>query len=161
MRLTIFAISLAVLSTQPKSLLITSDEEKHRSASKTASCTSGTKRCVFPFVFNSRIITSCTTIDGDATPWCATKVTEEKSVKEWAYCEDDCPGVEPVEMFVHPENAVGRCGKIYFFAKFITIFDQKFVVYQMNLEQQRLLEGMRLKQENIPGRFYRLRSLQH
>ena len=37
--------------------------------------TSGCGNCVFPFIFAGRIHTTCTTMDGDSTPWCSTKVS--------------------------------------------------------------------------------------
>eukprot|EP00091_Calanus_sinicus_P012728 TRINITY_DN28472_c0_g1_i1.p1 TRINITY_DN28472_c0_g1~~TRINITY_DN28472_c0_g1_i1.p1 ORF type:complete len:193 (+),score=51.83 TRINITY_DN28472_c0_g1_i1:79-579(+) len=27
----------------------------------------------------------------------------------WGYCHRECPGVREVEMFIHPDNAVGSC----------------------------------------------------
>merc|ERR1719483_810222 len=66
--------------------------------------------CVFPFVFNERIHNTCTTIDGDATPWCATTVDESGNFNGgWEYCESSCPGITTPTMQIHPNNAVGSC----------------------------------------------------
>lgn len=86
------------------------EQNQTKTSSELASCSHGPKQCVFPFIFNNRIITSCTTIDGDTTPWCATSVSREEKMTGWGYCARDCPGVKDVEMYVHPDNAVGSCG---------------------------------------------------
>lgn len=66
--------------------------------------------CVFPFIFNGRLFDSCTTIDGDATPWCATSVDSAGNYGgTWEYCQSSCPGVSTPSMTVHPGNAVGSC----------------------------------------------------
>jgi len=67
--------------------------------------TSGTKACRFPFTFNNRVYTQCTTSDGDE-PWCVTGDTGDT----WGYCSDGCPGViAGNEMNVHPDNEAGKC----------------------------------------------------
>ena len=86
-----------------------------KSGSDLASCSGGSNPCVFPFVFNNRIIPSCTTIDGDTTAWCATAVNSDAKMTSWGYCDSSCPGVKAVEMFIHPDNAVGSCGTAAFF----------------------------------------------
>jgi hypothetical protein len=101
------------------------DETKpHEIKSNTglASCSSGQNQCVFPFKFNNRIITSCTTIDGDTTPWCATAVNRDEKMTAWGYCHRECPGVKDVEMFIHPDNAVGSCGMYYVYYVYYFIF---------------------------------------
>jgi len=85
------------------------EQNQTKTSSELASCSHGPKQCVFPFIFNNRIITSCTTIDGDTTPWCAIAVSREEEMTGWGYCARDCPGVKDVEMYVHPDNAVGSC----------------------------------------------------
>ena len=69
--------------------------------------------CVFPFIFNGRLINTCTTIDGDATPWCATSVDASGNYGgTWEFCEESsCPGVATPSMSVNPSNAVGSCCK--------------------------------------------------
>ena len=68
--------------------------------------------CVFPFVFSGRIHTTCTTIDGDANPWCATSVDASGNFNgAWEYCDTSCPGVNPPTMYINPANAVGSCCK--------------------------------------------------
>jgi len=72
--------------------------------------TSGTQACVFPFIFNNRIYTQCTSSDGDE-PWCATQVDSGTgNWQKWGYCNSGCPGVIAAnEMNVHPDNEVGKC----------------------------------------------------
>ena len=69
--------------------------------------------CILPFKFGGRLINTCTTIDGDATPWCATKVDDAGNYDEdWEYCqESSCPGLTAPTMTVNPSNAVGSCCK--------------------------------------------------
>ena len=77
-----------------------------------APTTTGCGNCVFPFIFSGRVHTTCTTIDGDATPWCPKEVDENGVFSgTWEYCEPDCPGVSPPEMTISPANAVGSCCK--------------------------------------------------
>lgn len=98
-----------------KSLQEHNEESKQHNKTKTnselASCSHGSRQCLFPFIFNNRIITSCTTIDGDTTPWCATAVNTERVMTRWGYCTQDCPGVREVMMYIHPDNSVGSCGE--------------------------------------------------
>jgi len=72
---------------------------------------------VFPFTFGRRIHTTCTTMDGDETPWCSTKVDSSGEHVSgggfWEHCQAGCPGVSLPEMSVDPRNAVGApcvCG---------------------------------------------------
>jgi hypothetical protein len=49
---------------------------------------------VFPFTFNGQTADSCTTMDGDLTPWCSTQ-TDSAGVHvqgNWGYCEASCAG---------------------------------------------------------------------
>merc|ERR1712088_413078 len=52
--------------------------------------------CVFPFNFGGETISSCTTIDGDTTPWCSTQVDGNGDhvggVGAWGYCDASCAG---------------------------------------------------------------------
>jgi len=65
--------------------------------------------CLFPFIFNGRIFKTCTTIDNDPNPWCATSVDEFGNMETWAYCEDSCPGFTSDPIQVHPDNEAGSC----------------------------------------------------
>ena len=49
--------------------------------------------CVFPFIVGNVTITGCTKIDGDSSPWCATKTDSQGSFSgQWGYCPDTgCP----------------------------------------------------------------------
>ena len=80
-----------------------------------STASSGCGNCVFPFTFNRRVHNTCTTIDGDATPWCATQVDANGNLaggSAWEYCTSpSCPGVVPPAIYVHPTNAVGSCCK--------------------------------------------------
>ena len=69
--------------------------------------------CVFPFTLGNRIFNTCTTIDGDATPWCATQVDASGNyvAGNWEYCQSDCPGVAAPAMTINPLNAAGSCCK--------------------------------------------------
>ena len=57
---------------------------------------SGT-RCVFPFKFHGHNITSCTTVDGDARPWCSTRTdaSGHHVGGHWGYCSATCSGEVP------------------------------------------------------------------
>jgi len=101
--------SLAKPTENEKDKIQTKPNQVTKIGSELASCSGGSNQCIFPFVFNNRIIPSCTTIDGDTTPWCATEVNGDKKMTSWSYCEGSCPGVRAVEMFIHPDNAVGNC----------------------------------------------------
>merc|ERR1719402_1680943 len=50
--------------------------------------------CVFPFTFNGEVITECTTIDGDNTPWCSTLTDQNGNhvggQGKWGYCASTC-----------------------------------------------------------------------
>jgi len=52
--------------------------------------------CVFPFNFGGVSHSSCTTIDGDTTPWCSTQTDANNDhvpgVGAWGYCDASCPG---------------------------------------------------------------------
>jgi len=84
------------------------------SAEANTCSTSNGRPCIFPFKVrrgdNFREYTTCTTADGDAQPWCATKVNDNGQMMEWAHCNSECPGVAGTNnMIVHPDNAVGNC----------------------------------------------------
>ena len=65
-----------------------------KAVAREADCTGETAlQCIFPFNFNGRIITSCTTIDGDSSAWCATATTSQGRMTEWAYCGPRHPAV--------------------------------------------------------------------
>jgi len=60
--------------------------------------------CVFPFTINRRLHKTCTTIDGNSIPWCPTKTGNRE------YCTSStCPSINPPAMYIHPNNAVGKC----------------------------------------------------
>ena len=59
----------------------------------------------------NRIFTSCTTLDGDERPWCATSLSEEGEMATWGYCDNSCPGLAPTQAYTHPDNAPGHCGE--------------------------------------------------
>ena len=113
--------SLQYTTNNAKTLHAQTDHMKHQNKTKVssdlASCSHGSRQCVFPFIFNNRIITSCTTIDGDTTPWCATGVDREQVMTQWGYCSQECPGVKDIQMFIHPDNAVGSCGEYHTFCQ--------------------------------------------
>ena len=71
--------------------------------------------CVFPFLFGDFLHTTCTTIDGDSQPWCATEVDsngELTNLSAWSYCAASCPGFLPPGVAdLHPGNTVGLCCK--------------------------------------------------
>merc|ERR1712180_137907 len=76
------------------------------------SATGGTKEgpCIFPFTYYGRIHETCTTIDGDSTPFCATGVDASGTlVDEYGYCNADCPGVAAPTLYIHPDNVAGQC----------------------------------------------------
>jgi len=78
----------------------------------TCEATGGTKPgpCIFPFTYYGRIHETCTTIDGDSTPFCATGVNADGVlVDEYGYCNADCPGVAPPTLYIHPDNVAGQC----------------------------------------------------
>ena len=79
--------------------------------------------CVFPFKFGNRIHNTCTTIDGDATPWCSTQVDTSGNhvAGNWEYCKSNCPGVAAPAMTVNPLNAAGSC------CKFCLYFDDRII----------------------------------
>ena len=73
--------------------------------------------CVFPFIYNGTLITSCTTIDGDTQPWCATSVVGQGYMTEWEYCTDpSCPGLDIcgncVFPFIYEGTTIDRCTTI-------------------------------------------------
>ena len=60
--------------------------------------TEDNEKCVFPFKFEGHTITECTTIDGDAKPWCST-LTDSSGTHvtgNWGYCNSACLGVSKV-----------------------------------------------------------------
>ena len=76
------------------------------STSTNSSCGS----CVFPFIYAGRIHETCTTIDGDAQPWCS-KTYEWTGA--WEYCTGaSCPGTSATtvaQISANPLNAAGSC----------------------------------------------------
>ena len=77
-------------------------------SAKTNDCTD----CIFPFFYSGRLHTTCTTIDGDPRPWCATEVDINGEWTDWSYCAATCPGFLLPDMTnVHPGNTVGFCCK--------------------------------------------------
>ena len=106
-------ISTASPVTTPAPAPITTTVPAPSPNTTTTSSSSGScGNCVFPFIFNGRIFDSCTTIDGDATPWCATSVDASGNYGgTWEYCESSCPGVTSPSMTIHPANAIGSCCK--------------------------------------------------
>ena len=89
------------------------------SSVSTSASTGSCGNCIFPFIFGNRIHESCTTIDGDAQPWCSTKVDSNgvhvSGGGHWEYCTDSsCPGTSvstTQQMSVNPLNAPGSCCK--------------------------------------------------
>ena len=72
--------------------------------------------CIFPFLDHygpiKRLHTTCTTIDGDSKPWCATEVDGDNKLTKRGYCTASCPGVQPPHVTdVHPGNTAGNCCK--------------------------------------------------
>ena len=96
-----------------KSLSATSD-----TTASTGNCGS----CIFPFIYNNRLHTSCTTIDGDSQPWCSTQVDASGNHVagggNWEYCTDNsCPGSSvstTQQMRVNPLNEPGKCCKCFY-----------------------------------------------
>ena len=87
--------------------------------------------CIFPFLHHfpepdgpiHRLHTTCTTIDGDSKPWCATEVDSDNKWTKREYCTASCPGVLPPRMTdVHPGNTVGNCCKALFLVVLICNF---------------------------------------
>jgi len=75
-------------------------------------CSTPKGPCVFPFKFRNRLYKTCTTADGDTSPWCSVQVdTVGNHVQgQWGYCNSECPGVQGTNnMYVHPDNEVGKC----------------------------------------------------
>lgn len=89
------------------------DKMKSHNSTIVTSTDNSCGNCVFPFIFNGRIHDSCTTIDGDSTPWCS-KSYEYSG--QWEYCiESTCPGTSTAttqQPSVNPDNAAGSCCKI-------------------------------------------------
>ena len=72
--------------------------------------------CIFPFTFANRVHLTCTTLDGDPSPWCSTRVDSAgvhvSGQGHWEYCTDpNCPGINSPAVVVNPLNAVGSCCK--------------------------------------------------
>ena len=54
------------------------------------------KECQFPFIFEDKTRTGCTTdTDPEGKPWCSTKVDSQGvhvgGGGHWAHCSPDCP----------------------------------------------------------------------
>merc|ERR1711962_1958072 len=85
------------------------------SSKASITCSTPKGPCIFPFKAEAengfiREYTTCTTADGDAQPWCATKVDSNNQSTEMAYCNTECLGVTVTKtMYVHPDNAVNNC----------------------------------------------------
>jgi len=65
--------------------------------------------CIFPFIYNRRIVSSCTSIDGDPNTWCATQVDMSGQMVTWGHCQGDCPTSQQSVVNIHPDNAAGSC----------------------------------------------------
>ena len=99
-------------TTTPSTVSTTPSTSSSTAAPPTSNTTCGS--CVFPFIFNGRYHDTCTTIDGDAKPWCS-KTADWQG--QWEYCEDaSCPGTSTettLQAAVNPLNAPGNCCKLY------------------------------------------------
>ena len=73
------------------------------------SCAEGA--CIFPFIYNRRLVTSCTSIDDDPTPWCATGVDSSGQMTSWGHCQGECPLPQQNIININPHNDVGSCCK--------------------------------------------------
>merc|ERR1712025_49778 len=71
----------------------------------------GCGNCAFPFTFNGWIHSTCTTVDGDPTPWCSTLTDSNGNHVggNWEYCSSDCPGVNNPPINVALDNQPGKC----------------------------------------------------
>jgi len=77
-----------------------------------AACSTPKGPCVFPFKFRDRLYRTCTTSDGDTSPWCSVQTDGAGNhiQGQWGYCNSECPGVQGTNnMYVHPDNEVGKC----------------------------------------------------
>ena len=74
-----------------------------------SSSSSSSSSCKFPFRYMNRIFSSCTTLDGDEEPWCATSLSAGGQMTSWGYCDSSCLDTSP--RYVHPDNAPGLCGE--------------------------------------------------
>ena len=53
------------------------------------------KACRFPFTFQGRSYSECTTAGGYSQAWCATSVNiygSHQATGQWGYCDSSCPG---------------------------------------------------------------------
>ena len=83
---------------------------KRTKSTTMASCTSSSSSsCKFPFRYMNRIFSSCTTLDGDEEPWCATSLSAGGQMTSWGYCDSSC--LDTRTGYVHPDNAPGLCGE--------------------------------------------------
>jgi len=65
--------------------------------------------CIFPFIYNRRLVTSCTSIDSDPMPWCATGVDSSGQMTSWGHCQGECPISQENILNINPHNDVGSC----------------------------------------------------
>jgi len=51
------------------------------------------KSCKFPFVYQGQVFFTCTTMDNDHQPWCATEVNDKNHliIGKWGSCSNACP----------------------------------------------------------------------
>ena len=49
------------------------------------------KPCMFPFIFEDRVVRSCITGPNRQRPWCSTSTIYESG--KWGYCSDTCPSM--------------------------------------------------------------------
>ena len=55
------------------------------------------KPCMFPFIFQDRIVKSCITGHKRTKPWCSTTTIYESG--NWGYCSDACPSIFGMRYF--------------------------------------------------------------
>ena len=76
-----------------------------------ASCSGGSNSCIFPWTYEGRIHTSCTTLDDPGKPWCATGLDSKGNMVKWSYCEESCPRASNRSDYIAPMNQPGQCCK--------------------------------------------------
>ena len=77
-----------------------------------ASCSGGSNSCIFPWTYEGRIHTSCTTLDDPGKPWCATGLDSKGNMVKWSYCEETCPRASNRSDYIAPMNQPGQCCKL-------------------------------------------------
>ena len=53
------------------------------------------KACIFPFTYQGRSYSECTTAGGFPQAWCATAINiygSHQATGQWGYCDSSCPG---------------------------------------------------------------------